>query len=806
MAFQVYNSPGQHGGVVIVDGKRIASVVVDPGDYEAVKLAAKFFSDDVKRVTGQQLPLIESPTVNSHLVIAGTLGHSALIDKLVKAGKIKDLKKIKGQWEGTLVQVVEKPFAGVERAFVIIGNDRRGTAYGLMKLSEKIGVSPWYWWADVPVRKKKTLILNATKPEWDAPAVKYRGIFINDEDWGIHEWAKKNFETSYGGIGPHTYEKVFELMMRLRLNYIWPAMHECSKEFASEPENYELADRYGIVAGSSHCEPMLCNNVHWDEKTRGKWNYSLNKDTIYNYWKESVQTRGAKEAVYTLGIRGIHDRGMEMPPNDLPSKIKLVSEVFADQRQLLNSDVSKQWGPIAQVFVPYKEVLPIYDAGLQVPPDVTLMWVDDNFGYIRRLGAPGERNRPGGAGVYWHLSYYGNPHSYTWINSTAPALMWEELHKAWENDARTMWVINVGDIKPMEVGIDYFSKLAWKPTINESLEQPAFLKSFISEHFGEAHAQQISEFMGRFYRLGTIRKPELMNREWALSLSSDYAAQLKRDYEKLLQDEKRIHQTIPAEMQDAYTELVGFPARVLAATGLVFMADRDVQLGNHASTNKIEMDRLYQYLNTQVDFYNNDVAKGKWKYMMPGTVTGKYLPRWNSQVAWPWGETVTTTSKSEQPNRIWRDAYSFDKQLATGVARWKAVSGLGASAHALVLTSATLESSWKQEDKSAPTLEYEFQTMTNGGDLLIDFLPTFRIYTGMQLRVVVNVDDQPSTIVEVPGSNGKEDENGPNRNQGIRNNYVRAQVPFKNLLAGAHKLSIKAMDPGVVIDRVSLPQ
>jgi len=415
-----------------------------------------------------------------------------------------------------------------------------------MELSKKIGVSPWYWWTDVPVEHRDTLVIKIGSPQTDAPAVKYRGIFINDEDWGLHPWAAKTFDPEFKNIGPKTYEKVFELMLRLRLNYLWPAMHECSTEFGSVPENYRLAGQYGIVAGSSHCEPMLCNNAKWSEREKGRWNYSLNRDTIHSYWEDGVQARRGEEAVWTIGIRGIHDQGMQRPPNDLPGRMSLLDEVFRDQRELLNRQVTKEWGTVAQSFVPYKEVLPIYDAGLKVPDDVTLVWVDDNFGYIRRLSSPDERSRPGGAGVYWHLSYYGGPHSYLWINTTAPALMWEEFHKAWENDARTIWVINVGDIKPMEIGMDYFSRLAWNPVAAGPDSQPLFLRNFVAENFGEKLAQPIADLLGEFYRLGTIRKPELMSRVWALALPEERAEQLRRDYELLLQRDTKVAATIPS--------------------------------------------------------------------------------------------------------------------------------------------------------------------------------------------------------------------------------------------------------------------
>jgi len=481
------SSAGSHSLVLATPGTATA-IVVDPKDYPVVALAANLVADDVNRVTGRR-PVVTDRSEAKQMVIAGTLGHSALIDTVANSGKLKEVNRIKGQWEATLTEVVENPLPGVTRALVIVGSDRRGTAYGLMQLSETIGVSPWYWWADVPVQHRNTLAVKLSSPQIEMPGVKYRGIFINDEDWGLFPWAKNTFDPQFKNIGPKTYEKVFELMLRLRLNYIWPAMHGVTREFGSVPENVALADKYAIVGGASHCEPLLFNNIHWDVKTRGPWDFAENRDAVHSVWEENVKARAGQEAVWTLGIRGIHD-GPMAGPQDLPTRINTVTEVFKDQRALLDQNVTKQWGPVNQVFVPYKEVLPIYDAGLKVPSDVTLAWADDNFGYIRRLSSPEERKRSGGAGVYWHLSYFGPPHSYTWINTTPPALIWEELHKAWENEARTLWVINVGDIKPEEIGIDYYSRLAWAPERLGPDSQPQFLREFAAKNFGATHESQ----------------------------------------------------------------------------------------------------------------------------------------------------------------------------------------------------------------------------------------------------------------------------------------------------------------------------
>lgn len=760
-----------------------APIVLPTNAPEVVRIAARDLAADIAAVSGAKPEVI-------------TNGNAQSIAPRVELMLAPELA---GRWEAFQL-------SASSNVLTIAGADRRGLAFGIYEISRRIGVSPWHWWADVPVNKRAEIFLSSGTEPVDQPAVKYRGIFINDEDWGLHQWAKRTFEPEVGGIGPKTYEKVFELMLRLRLNYLWPAMHEVSREFHSIPENIEAADRYGIVAGASHCEPMLFNNANWKTAERGKWDYTTNRDTIFSVWEEQAKTRGDKEAVWGLGIRGIHDAGMQ-GPKDTATRIKILGEVLRDQRGLLDKYVTKQWGPVAQAFVPYKEVLPLYDAGLQVPEDVTIVWVDDNFGYIRRLGKPEERTRPGGAGVYWHLSYYGGPHSYLWINTTAPALMWEELHKAWENDARKLWVINVGDIKPMEIGINYFAQLAWNPDHFPLGAQRQYLLKFAAENFGEACARTMAELLMEFYRLGTIRKPELMERSWALSLPAEQAAELEQNYLNLLAAEKSLAAQVPAAARDAYTELVGFPVRVLANTGLIFMADHKAQTGADMVANDEKIKSLRKELEADVAHYNTGIAGGKWNHMMPGLVTGKDLPKWSSQVRWPWGEP-TVTNQVERPAasaRQWRAVASADRQAVHGTARWTVVPGLGPSGRAMALLPASLKSAWPADDKAAPTLEFDFDANGGEAEALIDFLPTFRIYPGLQLRVAVSLDEQAPTLVEVPGSSGKEDENGPNRREGIQNNFVRARVPLTALVAGKHVLKIRAVDPGVVIDRISLP-
>ena len=802
----VSDSPASTDAFPLVASGVAAPLWHDAADHASVIRALGDLRADLHRVTDLSPALSAVPAASppaSRPVIIGTVGHSALVDSLLASGKL-DATTLAGRWEGFVIATIARPLPGVDQALVIAGSDRRGTLYGIYELSRQIGVSPWYWWADVPVPRRPRLFVDAGRRLQEAPAVKYRGIFINDEDWGLHPWAAKTFEPEAGGIGPKTYAKIFELMLRLRLNYVWPAMHECSREFERMPESIALADHYGIVAGSSHCEPMLCNNIHWDEKARGPWNYSTNRDVIHSYWEWSAKTRGRHEAVWTLGIRGIHDRGMAAPPEALTERIDLVRSVIADQRALLDRHVSRQWGPVAQCFVPYKEVLPIYDAGLEVPDDVTLVWVDDNFGYIRRLGDPRERKRSGGSGVYYHLSYYGGPHSYLWINTTAPALMWEELHKAWENEARNLWVLNVGDIKSMEIGLDYFARLAWRPHDFPLGAQRAFLRDFAARELGAPDPAAVADLLMEFYRLGTVRKPELMNRAWALSLPGDQAARLERDYRGLLARNQALFATIPAPFRDTYTETVGLPADILASSGLIFLADRKVRFSENIADNEDMIARLRTELETKVRDFNTTVAGGKWRHIMPGPITAKDVTKWNSQVRWPWGEKASATPTAV-PERRWRPASDADRQSTAGEVRWSLIEGLGSTGRALALKPTDLPPAWGLERADSPALEYGFTTEGGDTEVLIDFLPTFRLYPGMKLRVAARVDAQPEILVEVPGSGGQEDENGSVRQNGVQDNYVRARFPLRDLGAGRHTFSLRAIDPGVVIDRVSLP-
>lgn len=625
----------EEGDFKLVFNNTAAAVYYDPNDYNVVELAANLLAEDIKNVTGLIPPVYtDLKQIKDSVVIVGTIGHSKLIDRLIKEGKINHAG-IAGQWETYALQVVEKPFPNIDSALVIFGSDRRGTAYGIFELSKQIGVSPWYWWADVPVQKKKNLVIKKGFYSDGPPSVKYRGIFINDEDWGLKPWASKTFDPELGDIGPKTYKKVFELLLRLKANHCWPAMHECTKPFNFYADNKKVADDYAIVMGSAHCEPLLFNNAtEWDTNTMGEWRYDLNRENICKILDKRVSENGKFENVYTVGLRGMHDR--EMKGNlKLEERIALLEQVFEDERKILTAYIDKKITEIPQVFIPYKEVMTLYNNGLKVPEDVTLMWVDDNFGYIRRLSGPLESKRPGGAGIYYHISYLGPPHEYLWLCTTPPALIWEEMTKAYNFNARNVWIVNVGDIKPCEYDTSFFLDLAWDINTVDHTNISSHLSQWLASIFGKENAEELTAIMKEFYALSLERKPEFMSfgDEFAffhtpeLWQDTEYSFVNYREAERRLQRFENIsnkavklYEKMPDNLKPAYFELVYYPvvaSDYMNRKILLAQKNRWFAKQQRSDTNDIglQVKDSYDKIHDLSEQYDR-LLDGKWKYML----------------------------------------------------------------------------------------------------------------------------------------------------------------------------------------------
>lgn len=610
--------------IVLCDGQNSAPVLVESSDDRAVLRAAGDLADDVARVTGLKPALLQNAGDAKTLIIAGTLGQSPVIDRLAAAGKI-EINAVRGGWESFVIQTVENPLPGVGAALVIAGSDKRGTIYGLYQVSEWIGVSPWYWWADVPVKKKNFLALHQGVFTQGPPGVKYRGIFLNDEDWGLRPWASKTFEPETGNIGPKTYAKIFELLLRLRANYLWPAMHPGTPAFNADPTNKEIAGLYGIVMGSSHCEQMLRDNIdEWKPEKNGEYNYVINRDGVLRYWEQRVRENAAFDNIYTVGMRGISDGAMPGGGTTSEKAVRLLN-IIQDQRGLLGRFVNTNLTAIPQIFCPYKEVLDLYRRAPNIPDDITLLWPDDNYGYVREFSDARERERPGGAGVYYHVSYWGRPQDYLWLCSTPPALIGEEMSKAYDYGADKVWVLNVGDLKPAEMDIEFFLKLAWNPHSWNAGNTSQLMEQQFARDFGAEHASEISTIFAEYNRLNIPRKPEHLafttKEIFSIADNGDETDQRLEAWRALGAFTAATAQKLPPEAQDAFFELIGYPV-----TAAALMNDKWLALDRYQSYSKLGRAQVVEFLDQAqsaqkeiarvTEIYNNRTAGGKWRYIM----------------------------------------------------------------------------------------------------------------------------------------------------------------------------------------------
>lgn len=634
----------------------ISSIYVDSSDHTVCQTAAECLSDDIERVCGIKPTIVhDTAGLSGHVIFIGTVGHSIGIDAFVAGGTI-DVSDMTGQWETFALEVVDNPVVGVDRGLVIAGSDRRGTAFGVFDLSEKMGVSPWFWWADVPVRYRENIVVRDGRYKDGPPSVKYRGIFINDEDWGLHPWARNTYAPEDGYIGPKTYQKVFELLLRLKANHIWPAMHDCTKAFNAFEENKVIADQYAIVMGSSHCEQMLRNNVwEWYRWTpsgggdRGSWDWCTNSANITEYWEDRVETNAAYENVYTTGMRGIHDGSMPCSGATNAEKVqKMEDEIFPAQRQMIIDWINPDPTAVPQIFCPYKEVLDLYNMDMQVPDDITLAWPDDNHGYIRRLSNPAEQARSGRAGVYYHISYWGSPHDYLWLCSTPLALIWEEMEKAYDYGADRVWIFNVGDIKPAEICMEFALRLAWNVDQYDRTNIQKYLEQWAWRQFGSEYKEQIANIMIEYYRLGLTRKPEHMSSggaEFSLIHYGDEAQRRIDAYQTLVDEADAIYQSLPEIFKDTFYQTVLYPIRgaslmnqkiLYAKKSIQYAAQERVSANDYAALSQ----NAYNQIIAETDFYNNSVATGKWKDMM------SYNPRGLAVFNMPSTSTVSPISGS----------------------------------------------------------------------------------------------------------------------------------------------------------------
>jgi hypothetical protein len=794
-------SPGQ-GDFVLSDGQNVTAIYVETNNDHAVMRAAGDLADDVQRVTRTRPMLENKVSAGKFLVMAGTLGQSPAIDRLAADGKL-DVTGVRGEWESYVLQIVKNPLPGVDAALVIAGSDRRGTIYGIYQLSELIGVSPWYWWADVPVAQKNFFAVRGDRLQQGPPAVKYRGIFLNDEDWGLRPWAAKTLEPEAGNIGPKTYAKVFELLLRLRANYLWPAMHPGTRAFNFYPTNKFLADDYGIVMGSSHCEQMLRDNVdEWDEKQSGDYNFVTNPGGVLNYWEQRVRENGKFENVYTLGMRGIHDGAMPGGGTQR-EKAERLHTIIAGQREMLARLVSTNLAEVPQIFCPYKEVLPLYRLMPDIPDDITLVWPDDNYGYIRQFSNARERQRSGGAGVYYHVSYWGAPRDYLWLCSTPPALIAEEMTKAYAYGADKVWLLNVGDLKPAELDIEFFLRLAWNPQVWNGTNTYELLEKKLARDFGPARAPELTAILAEYYRLNFQRKPEHMMYPATNLFSSVEAAQRLAAWQTLVVRVDAVEKTLPPAMHDAFFELAGYPVRAAALVNEKFLAPEK------APAAQAEIQRL-------TDVYNDQTGGGKWHLMMSANPRGQLdWPVADRRRGSPAAGSVSDVSGAppeaamisdadfmEADHRVVMEAEHASAFVPGQDASWRKITGLGYNGEAVGVypVRVPVRSTTQEILNGSPCLEFNIGVQNPGSwTFVVRALPTFSVETGKPQRYAIALDDAPPQIISLPSATSERD---PTWQADVLRNAALTSSVHSVTQPGRHTLKIWMVDPGIVLDTI----
>ena len=613
------------GAVHLVSSGTVAQLVVDSQDYPGVLRAVNDLQEDIRRVTGVRPPLVTAaPSKASDVVVVGTLGRNRFIDRLVRDGQL-DVAEIRGRWESSVIQVVDRPVPGIARALVAVGSDKRGTIFAAYELSEQSGVSPWYWWADVPVRPQSQLFVRVGRYVRREPAVKYRGIFINDEAPALTNWAQKTF----GGFNHQFYGKVFELLLRLRANFLWPAMWGSAFN-DDDPRNPALADEYGIVLGTSHHEPMMRAHDEWRRYGQGPWNYTTNADALRTFWTDGIRRTAGYENIITLGMRGDGDEPMSESVN-----VALLERIVADQRRIIAEHRAADVSTVPQVWALYKEVQEYYERGMRVPDDVTVLWSDDNWGNIRRLPTPDERQRPGGAGIYYHLDYVGGPRSYKWLNTVPIPKIWEQMHLAWRYGATRIWVVNVGDIKPMELPIQFFLDYAWDPERWPVDRLAEYTRTWAAREFGAEHAAEIATLVSSYTKYNGRRKPEMLEPQTYSLENYREAETVVDDFRRLVARAETIYSAMSIAAKDAFYQLVLHPIKASALLNDLYVTTARNRLyaaqGRTAANDLAARAReLFAQDANLTRHFHETLAGGKWEHMMDQTHIG--YTYWNQPV------------------------------------------------------------------------------------------------------------------------------------------------------------------------------
>lgn len=817
---QSFITSKKEAGVFVIGSSQPLFIYIDGKDDWLVNKAATLLQADIEMVTGKKPTLInELSPASKNVIIVGTVDRSSIIKKLA-AQKNIDVSSIKGKWEACQLQTLSKPLNGIDNALVITGSDKRGVAYGVFELSKQIGVSPWYWWADVPVKKKAEAFVKKGVYKFNSPSVKYRGIFINDEAPAFSGWTKEKF----GGVNHLVYEKMFELILRLKGNYLWPAMW--ANAFNDDDTlNPVLADKWGIVMGTSHHEPMLRAQQEWKRYGKGAWDYTKNDTALRAFWKKGIENMGTHESIVTVGMRGDGDM-----PMTRGTATELLERIVADQRKIISEVTGKPASQTPQLWALYKEVQDYYDKGMRVPDDVTLLLCDDNWGNIRKFPKLTDKPRGGGYGIYYHFDYVGGPRNYKWLNTNNIARVWEQMHLAYEHGVDKIWIVNVGDLKPMETPISFFLDYAYNTKKWNEDNIMNFFPQWAGEQFGPAYAKEIGDVLRKYSQYSARRTPEMLDANtYSLANYNEFDRVLNEWHQLRLQAEK-IDATIPAEYKDAFFQLVLHPVQATENLHQLYYAvamNKKYASEKNALANQwADKAKQFYIADSMLSIkYNKEISNGKWSHMMDQThigYTNWQQPPFNRMPAVQYvkqdstagsnlnsvnvGMAFTSNTNNKKALNVFREqdgyvsihAEHWTKAINSKNIQWKIIPDIGKESSGVTTFPVTASS---QLNNTSPHLEYEIYTTSKDSlKLLAYFSPTLNFHSSPNgLQFAVSIDNEAPQIVSL----NKED------NGDIMYNWVGNKIIIKTTKhfisqPGKHIVKYWMIDPGVVLQKLVL--
>lgn len=673
-------------GDLLLNANNRVEIYMDTNDCKGVSYAAHALLKDIKSVSGATATLtsdagfLKKADTARPAILVGTIGHSAAIDQLVKQKRING-NLLKGKREKFIITLIDGQL-------VIAGSDRRGTIYGIYELSQQMGVSPWYDWADVPVEHHDSIFVNKGIYTDGEPAVRYRGIFLNDEAPCLTSWVKNTYGTGYGDH--RFYQRVFELVLRLRGNMMWPAMWGWAF-YADDSENEKTADEMGVVMSTSHHEPMARNHQEYarNRKGWGPWNYQKNKANLQKFFREGIERMKGTEQIVTIGMRGDGDEAMSAEADT-----KLMTNIINDQRKIIADVTGKKASETPQVWALYKEVLDYYDKGMKVPDDVTLLLCDDNWGNVRRVPNAKERKHKGGWGLYYHVDYVGAPRNSKMLNVTPVQNPWEQLTLAYENGIDRLWILNVGDLKPMEYPISQFMDMAWNPRKYDVNNITRHTRDWCAQQFGESQADEAARILNLICKYNGRCTPEMLDKN-TYSLENGEWQEVVNQYLKIEADALRQYNSLPAAYHDAYRQIILFPIEVMSNLHQMYFAqamnNQLYEQGNpKANIWADECENHFKRDSLICDEYNHKMAGGKWNGMM----TQKHIgyTSWNDafekdtcpklfRVSTPSNETVIAGNDGV----VEIEAPYYSSKTDATEAKWTEIPFMGKSVSAMTL-------------------------------------------------------------------------------------------------------------------------